>query len=211
MEIHPPTKPIESVKDFFLHLSIITIGILIALSLEQAVEAWEHHELAVQARENIIAEIRDNSRDLDITRAQVLKIEQQLRDNIKSVREVLDHKQSVFSARFSVATSSLNSTSWDTAAATGALRYMGYIEAKKFEETYELQAMLKRAQEDYVRTGGDSLGIVSVSALAPGEKPSADQLRLVEHDLLSFLARTIVWDKLASNLSQEYDRTLKGS
>src|SRR5262245_35672460 len=44
MDIHPPTKPIESAKDFVIHLSMIVIGILIAIGLEQTVEAWHHHE-----------------------------------------------------------------------------------------------------------------------------------------------------------------------
>lgn len=46
MEIHPPAKPVESLKDCLVHLSIITIGILIAWALEQGVEAWRHYDLA---------------------------------------------------------------------------------------------------------------------------------------------------------------------
>jgi hypothetical protein len=48
---------------------MITIGILIALGFEQAVEAWHHHELGVPARENILSEIHDNKREVDGVRA----------------------------------------------------------------------------------------------------------------------------------------------
>jgi hypothetical protein len=38
MEIHAPEGPVRSVKDFLVHLSMITLGIVIALSLEGALE-----------------------------------------------------------------------------------------------------------------------------------------------------------------------------
>lgn len=37
MEVHPPHKPIHSVKEFMVHLLAITIGLLIALGLEASV------------------------------------------------------------------------------------------------------------------------------------------------------------------------------
>ncbi len=53
MDIHGPQGPIQSVKHFFLHLLTITIGILIALSLEGIVE-WAHHRsLVSEARMNL--------------------------------------------------------------------------------------------------------------------------------------------------------------
>jgi hypothetical protein len=39
MEVHPPHAPLHSWKDFWIHLGTITIGLLIAISLEQSVEA----------------------------------------------------------------------------------------------------------------------------------------------------------------------------
>ncbi len=64
MEIHPPHQPVLTVKEALVHLGIVTIGILIALSLEGLVE-WQHHRhLVAEARENIAEEIRDNSGEL---------------------------------------------------------------------------------------------------------------------------------------------------
>jgi hypothetical protein len=42
MEVHPPHAPMHSWRDFWIHLGTITIGLLIAISLEQSVE-WLHH------------------------------------------------------------------------------------------------------------------------------------------------------------------------
>lgn len=55
MEIHAPEKPILTVKEAIAHLAIVTVGILIALSLEGLVE-WRHHRALVrEARDNISA------------------------------------------------------------------------------------------------------------------------------------------------------------
>jgi hypothetical protein len=65
MEIHAPTGTVESLKDFGLHLLIVTVGILIALSLEGLVE-WRHHRALVEeARANIASEVRENQKGLD--------------------------------------------------------------------------------------------------------------------------------------------------
>jgi hypothetical protein len=39
MDLHPPGGPVRSVKDFFVHIGVVILGILIALGLEQLVEA----------------------------------------------------------------------------------------------------------------------------------------------------------------------------
>ena len=71
MDIHPPEGPVHSFKDFLFHLLTVTIGILIALSLEGLLE-WHHHRALVQeARINLASEIRENRQHLEqgLTRA----------------------------------------------------------------------------------------------------------------------------------------------
>jgi hypothetical protein len=52
MEVHPPHAPLHSWKEFWIHLGTITVGLLIAISLEQSVEKLHHlhqrHELEEQ-------------------------------------------------------------------------------------------------------------------------------------------------------------------
>lgn len=59
MEVHPPHQPLHSWKDFWIHLGTITIGLLIAISLEQSVEALHHlqerHRLEADVREELLA------------------------------------------------------------------------------------------------------------------------------------------------------------
>jgi hypothetical protein len=43
LDVHPPHTPTHTWKDFFLHIATITVGLLIAVGLEQTVEAIHHH------------------------------------------------------------------------------------------------------------------------------------------------------------------------
>lgn len=209
MEVHPPTKPIESVKDFFLHLAMITIGILIALGLEQSVEAWHHHELGVQARENIIQEIRDNKREIEGERNLAAQNKRTMQQTLDTLLLFLAHKK-VTTAEMNVNVSgaNLSSTSWATAASTGALSYMGYGEAKRFAKAYDIQALLQRTQEDEFRTAAGALTLISVSKGGPGAL-SDDELRNAEHEVLNCMAGVALWDQIAMQLDAEYDRVLK--
>ncbi len=61
LEVHPPHTTVRTWRDFFLHIATITVGLLIAISLEQSVEALHHrhqrfqleHDLRVEARKNL--------------------------------------------------------------------------------------------------------------------------------------------------------------
>ncbi len=57
MDIHPPSGPVSSVKEFGVHIAIVTVGILIALSLEGLIETVHDRHLAAEARADIRAEL----------------------------------------------------------------------------------------------------------------------------------------------------------
>ena len=66
MEIHAPHHPVLTFKEAMVHLGIVTVGILIALSFEGALE-WSHHrELVREARQNLQNEVRNNQKDIQI-------------------------------------------------------------------------------------------------------------------------------------------------
>lgn len=60
LDVHPPEGGIHTWKGFFLHIITITIGLLIAIALEQSVE-YVHHLNQLQAvRRELAAEIARN-------------------------------------------------------------------------------------------------------------------------------------------------------
>src|SRR5207249_11989239 len=64
VEIHPPHRAIGSLKEALVHLTLITVGVLIALSFEGIASWREHRALVREARANLASEIRDNMNEL---------------------------------------------------------------------------------------------------------------------------------------------------
>jgi hypothetical protein len=61
LDVHPPHEAAHSWRDFFIHIATICVGLLIAIGLEQSVEALHHrhqrhqleYDLRVEARKNL--------------------------------------------------------------------------------------------------------------------------------------------------------------
>jgi len=169
MDIHPPTGPVESLKDFFTHLLIVTVGILIALSLEGLLE-WRHHrELADEARTNIMSEIRANDKDLQAFLQAVPEIRKNQMAVLAAVEGVLGHgKSDAPVPPLSFRLAELSNTSWTTSQTIGALAFMPYAEVKKFAGVYQLQDEFLRLQ---VRT--EDAVVTALSLLAVNTNPSS--------------------------------------
>ena len=60
MEVHPPEHPIFTWKQFFIHMATICLGLLIAIALEQSVEALHRRHQRHQLEADLRAEgVRD--------------------------------------------------------------------------------------------------------------------------------------------------------
>ncbi len=169
MDIHPPTGPVESLKDFFTHLLIVTVGILIALSLEGLLEWHRHRELADEARANIISEIRANEKDLQAFLDAVPEIRKNQMAALDTVQGVLGRGKSESPVTpFSFRLAELSNTSWTTSQTIGALAFMPYAEVKKFAGVYQLQDEYLRLQ---VRT--EDAVVAALSLLAVNTNPGS--------------------------------------
>jgi hypothetical protein len=135
---------------------------------------------------------------------------EKLQHTLDTVRQFLAHKKLTHAEMsIQVNAANLNSTSWTTAEATGALGYMGYETTKKFAPVYETQGVLQRLQEEQFRNASNTLAPLSNLPGGP-EKLSDDQLRQIERDVLACLSGVNMWDQLAAQLSDGYGRVLKG-
>lgn len=125
VEIHAPDEPVHNWRQFFIHLAIVSIGLLIALGLE-ALAGRHHHRLPVrEACENIAREIAENR--------------QQLQDNLKAIhadeaRMTANLRLAAFrdtctlptgnKLQYNLEWSRLADTAWATARDTGAHGHM---------------------------------------------------------------------------------------
>ena len=139
MDVHPPHKPIHSVKEFMVHLLAITIGLLIALGLESTAEWVHHRHLARDARENIAQEIRANRQDI-VRQLKALPAER------KRLEELLSMANDAEKGRprkplgdFMWTSVLLRDSAWNAASTTGAVGYMPYDEVKAYAQLYAVQ------------------------------------------------------------------------
>ncbi len=89
MDVDGPHRPIESVRDFFVHLFTITIGILIALAMEAVVLHHREHAIVREAEKSLDAEIDNNVGRVHKHRAQLMTFINemtQLHDYVRSRR-----------------------------------------------------------------------------------------------------------------------------
>jgi len=146
LDVHPPHHGISGVRDFFIHLLTITVGLLIALGLEASVEALQHRNerkeaeatLRVELTENRLTLVKmqkDGNQELDGL-ANILKFLEDLREGKKG-------DPSVFNMDLYV--DPLQSAGWHTASATGALSYMPYPEVQRFSAAYQEQQLFEEA------------------------------------------------------------------
>jgi hypothetical protein len=208
LDVHAPEHPIHGVREFLLHLFTITVGLLIALGLENMVE-WRHHvHLKHQAEETMRLEIRANQKDL-----------QQVVDAIPREQESLKQIESFLQARVAGKTPQVHSlqtgmmqatpqtAAWQTASATGALSFMDYDEVQRFSSAYELQAKFERFEDAAL---SPILGIMA--SLATTDKPenmtptqAEDALKEV-HLAMAHLYAT---KGLANDVNKVYNEALK--
>ena len=56
LDVHPPHQAAHTWRDFFIHIATICVGLLIAIGLEQTVEALHHRHQARELRESLAKE-----------------------------------------------------------------------------------------------------------------------------------------------------------
>jgi hypothetical protein len=65
IEVHPPHENVHTWRQFLIHIAAITIGLLIAIGLEQTVVYCHHRHQLQEARRELAAELEENRRVLE--------------------------------------------------------------------------------------------------------------------------------------------------
>jgi hypothetical protein len=215
MEIHAPEKPILTVKEAIAHLAIVTVGILIALSLEGLVE-WRHHRALVrEARDNISAELRDNRADLRTVRGKMdglLKKLAEAADTVDGLSSQWDESTAtaLFAApgpkyvMYNYDLTTLSTASHTTAQTTGALSFMDYSDVERCAHIYELQEMFVRQQTQ----SADAAQTAAALGLGLVKKPSAADFEAVKRQLRLAAGELLFERGYADVLLKAYDGAL---
>ena len=127
MDIHAPERPIESLKDFALHIAIVTCGILIALGLEGIRESVHNHHLVRETRENVRFEMEVNIDHSNDELPRVARYNAQLKSLLKDLPTLATQHPEQISQRLEQVQNPgyfFLSNSWQSALSTGALEHM---------------------------------------------------------------------------------------
>jgi len=137
MEFHVP-GPVRSLKDFFVHLGIVTLGILIALGLEQIVEAHHRVKIGHESVASFRHELAENRDHVNEVLASLPHVHEQIQAQIARITALGDAppRSGVPIQPPSLRYDFLSTAAWDTAIATQALNYIPEADARRYSESY---------------------------------------------------------------------------
>jgi type II secretory pathway pseudopilin PulG len=216
MDIHPPGSKIHTFKDYCIHLSMVVLGILIALGLEGWRENRVEHTLVRHSIAAMRAEVEANRK----------RVEQAIKYHSESRQVLLDLQQQIEAALQSnprknasgtateetkertlhVEIPTFNSGAWQAAVATQALAHMEYAQAELWSTTYAAQEQVRLIQNDWIGVYGrlGQLNHVSDKDSAENHERLRQQLALITEVMQRIAMTRTIWDTLLDR----YDRTL---
>jgi hypothetical protein len=209
LDVHPPHEPIFGWRDFFIHLATITIGLLIALSLEGCVEMWHHRSLVHEAEASMQIEIDANARELQGALNDVRREQDLLKKDIAVMKKVIanpkmpNHEE--VKVDFRIRT--FADVSWKTAESTGALSYMPYERAQEYAKIYSAQSDIRDAEHQAVRDT-----VLSIAPFLDSKKddvnPGGEEaVKIVDH-LQVLQGQLMFLESLIKGLDGEYKKFL---
>ncbi len=208
IDVHAPEHRISGKRDFFLHLFTITIGLLIALGLENAAEAWHHRHQRDQAEVTIRRELSDNRAGL-IEARKTLLVEQQ---NLVHVLAFLQDRSAgkpgdPHGLSLSYEGEPYEVAAWKTASATGVLNYLNYDRVQTYATAYQLQdeydAMQATTLDEFL-----DLDSYVVNGFTP-ESLTQEDLKTAIPEVRKTLAHLVALSEISAGLLQAYDTALK--
>ena len=85
LDVHAPHEAIHTWKNFFIHLATISIGLLIAIGLEQTVEYVHHRHQVAELMQKLRAETLENREILQTNLGETDRITSVVDDNLRSL------------------------------------------------------------------------------------------------------------------------------
>ena len=206
MEIHAPEKPILTIKEAAVHLLIVTVGILIALSLEGVVEYVHHRTVVREAREIMRSEIEENRNELDKELSHIKdKQMKEMTQGIEHMHALAEHQPSDVRMMIEYRGAKLHSAGQTTAQLMGAFAYMDYKEVSRWSELYDLQAEFLRTQ-----SAGLAEGTAAFSFLVKRDllKTPPTQLEAEAENLRRAVGTLVLTMQMGTGLRARYDKVL---
>jgi hypothetical protein len=162
LDVHPPHEAAHSLKDFFIHIITIVIGLLIAIGLEQTVEHFHHHHQIAETREALRAE-RENNRTLLAKQAVYFRRETAALQNNLDVLLYLQRHPGTPQAQlpgiltWHSALTGFSDAAWVTAQQSGITALMPHAEVEAYSALYAQFHLINQGNIAYWLAVSDAL------------------------------------------------------
>jgi len=151
MEVHPPEHAIHNWRDFFVHIGTITIGLLIAIGLEQTVELLHHRHQRHTAERNLEREFRENRNILQENERQLAISQKQIAALTQALSAPRISAQQDEAAWPKWNWSNLVSTAWDTARTSNVTALMPFDQVQHIDGVYTQQSIVNAQSALYIK------------------------------------------------------------
>jgi hypothetical protein len=140
-EVRPAHAAIRTWGDFFVHITTIVIGLLIAIGLEQSVEYVHHRHQLQEARRELSKEADDNRRIVEFNIESTRKASLALDSDIAILREQQSSRSPVpKKLDYNWEPSDTWDGSWQAAKQSGSLSLMPHDELRRYAHLYAVLA-----------------------------------------------------------------------
>lgn len=164
MDIHKP-KPVHSLREFLSEIAVVVCGIIIALGLEQAIEAWHWHEAVQEER----AALTDEVGHLRAAMMGRIEVEPCFVQRLANVSELIRRHD----AREALGLAGpmgrplyppTNRPLWELAVADQSIAHMSLKEKRRFIDAYEWLGIYEKISADE-RAAWRSLQVLNHAAV----------------------------------------------
>jgi hypothetical protein len=141
LDVHAPHQPVHSWKDFLVHIAAISIGLLIAVGLEQTVELFHHRHQVAEMRRSLADERRINEVIFTGACNEFRRYAPILLGSLQTLTYLRTHPgapPSQWPGRFSFYMLNIHfqDSAWKTALQSAALEYMPRAEVRTYSDVY---------------------------------------------------------------------------
>jgi hypothetical protein len=187
IDIHPPQHTAITRRDFFTHLGIVVLGILIAIGLEQAVEHIHQHYQLRETREALAREREANHADIQFDMQRWLFAAAEFRNDLVVLNYIRQHPGTPQSAlpgdlQWDQYAFRFEQAVWNAAQQNGLVRLMAVDEANRNLDFYQILAVTNQQSLDTWNADNDAhkFDLVDSDPTHLSPQQLDDALRLTE-------------------------------
>ena len=141
LDVHPPHHAATTWKDFFIHIATIVLGLLIAIGLEQMVEAVHHRHQVKETRDALAKEKEQNIHRFALHTEWSHLTTADLQTNLAILRYLQEHPHAPpqewpGKLNWNISTVPYVDAAWKTAQQDGVVEHMPGNEVQSIAEIY---------------------------------------------------------------------------